>query len=169
MRKWQGQLAIDQESYEWFAALLDTMGEDKGLRFARQLAERGLTVRRGHTLLSQLVAAGEFKMVIDQYDHIAYRGVKSGSPTNYIFFNPVLAEAPNATWITRQSPAPSRGGAFRRFPVRQGVPAAVEPARPAGGAQRSRLSPERTGQPALDRRQPGKMGTEKQRTDQNVS
>jgi hypothetical protein len=27
-------------------------------------------VRRGHTLLSQLVAAGEFKMVIDQYDHI---------------------------------------------------------------------------------------------------
>jgi len=101
--KWKGQLAIDQESYEWFAALLDHLGEEKGLRFARQLAERGLTVRRGHTLLSQLVAAGEFRLVIDQYDHIAYRGVKSGSPTNYVFFNPVLAEPPNATWITRQS------------------------------------------------------------------
>jgi ABC-type Fe3+ transport system substrate-binding protein len=102
--KWKGQLAIDQESYEWFAALLDSLGEEKGLRFARQLADRGLTVRRGHTLLSQLVAAGEFKIVIDQYDHIAYRGVKSGSPTSYVFFNPILAEPPNAAWITRQSP-----------------------------------------------------------------
>jgi ABC-type Fe3+ transport system substrate-binding protein len=102
--KWKGQLAIDQESYEWFAALLDHLGEEKGLRFARQLAERGLTVRRGHTLLSQLVAAGEFKIVVDQYDHIAYRSVKSGSPTNYFFFNPGLAEPPNSAWITRQSP-----------------------------------------------------------------
>jgi iron(III) transport system substrate-binding protein len=113
--KWQGQLALDQESYEWFAALLDHLGEEKGLRFARQLAERGLSVRRGHTLLSQLVAAGEFKMVIDQYDHIAYRGVKSGSPTNYIFFNPVLAEPPNATWITRQSPRPHAALLFVDF------------------------------------------------------
>ena len=113
--KWQGQLAIDQESYEWFAALLDSMGEDKGLRFTRQLAERGLSVRRGHTLLSQLVAAGEFKMIIDQYDHIAYRGVKSGSPTNYIFFNPVLAEPPNAIWITRQSQRPHAAALFVDF------------------------------------------------------
>ena len=113
--KWQGQLAIDQESYEWFAALLDSMGEDKGLRFTRQLAERGLSVRRGHSLLSQLVAAGEFKMVIDQYDHIAYRAVKSGSPTNYFFFNPVLAEPPNATWITRQSQRPHAAALFVDF------------------------------------------------------
>ncbi|HVO93619.1 MAG TPA: ABC transporter substrate-binding protein [Terriglobales bacterium] len=101
--KWKGQLAIDQESYEWFASLLDHLGEERGLRFARQLAERGLAVRRGHTLLSQLVAAGEFKIVIDQYDHIAYRAVQSGSPTRYVFFNPVLAEPPNATWVARQS------------------------------------------------------------------
>jgi iron(III) transport system substrate-binding protein len=101
--KWKGQLAIDQESYEWFASLLDYMGEEKGLRFARQLADRGLAVRRGHTLLSQLVAAGEFKIVIDQYDHISYRAVRSGTPTNYVFFNPVLAEPPNSAWITRQS------------------------------------------------------------------
>ncbi|MEX0805516.1 MAG: ABC transporter substrate-binding protein [Candidatus Binatia bacterium] len=113
--KWKDQLAIDQESYEWFASLLDHLGEEKGLRFARQLAGRSLAVRRGHTLLSQLVAAGEFKIVIDQYDHIAYRAVKSGSPTNYAFFNPVLAEPPNASWVTRQSQRPHAAAFFVDF------------------------------------------------------
>jgi iron(III) transport system substrate-binding protein len=113
--KWKGQLAIDQESYEWFASLLDHLGEDRGLRFARQLADRNLAVRRGHTLLSQLVAAGEFKIVIDQYDHIAYRAVKSGSPTNYAFFNPVLAEPPNAAWLTRLSQRPHAAALFVDF------------------------------------------------------
>lgn len=104
--KWKGQLAIDQESYEWLAGLLDFMGEERGLRYAKQLAGRDIAVRRGHTLLSQLLAAGEFKIVLEQYDHIAYRTLKTGTPTNYIFLNPIIAEAPNAFWIARQAPRP---------------------------------------------------------------
>lgn len=104
--KWQGQLAIDQESYEWLSGLLDIMGEERGLRFAKQLAARDVAVRRGHTLLSQLLAAGEFKIVLEQYDHIAYRTLKAGTPTNYVFFNPIIAEAPNAAWIARNAARP---------------------------------------------------------------
>lgn len=104
--KWKGQLAIDQEGYEWFAGLLDTLGEEKGMSFARQLATREIAVRRGHTLLSQLVAAGEFKIVLEQYDHIAYRAVKAGSPTNYAFMNPILSELPNGIWVTKTAPHP---------------------------------------------------------------
>lgn len=104
--KWQGQLAIDQESYEWLSGLLDVMGEERGLRFARQLAARDVAVRRGHTLLSQLLAAGEFKIVLEQYDHIAYRTLKAGTPTNYVFLNPIIAEAPNAAWIARNAARP---------------------------------------------------------------
>jgi iron(III) transport system substrate-binding protein len=104
--KWQGQLAIDQESYEWFSGLLDVMGEERGLRFAKQLAGRDIAVRRGHTLLSQLLAAGEFKIVLEQYDHIAYRSLKAGTPTNYVFLNPIIAEAPNAVWIGKNAARP---------------------------------------------------------------
>ena len=104
--KWKGQLAIDQESYEWFAGLLDSMGEERGLRFAKQLASREIAVRRGHTLLNQLLAAGEFKIVLDQYDHIAYRAVKAGTPTNYVFLNPIIAEAPNTVWVNKNAPRP---------------------------------------------------------------
>jgi iron(III) transport system substrate-binding protein len=104
--KWKGQLAIDQESFEWFAGLLDSMGEERGLRFAKQLASREIAVRRGHTLLNQLLAAGEFKIVLEQYDHIAYRALKAGSPTNYVFLNPIIAEAPNTVWVAKNAPRP---------------------------------------------------------------
>lgn len=104
--RWKGQMALDQEGYEWFAGLLEFMGEEKATHFARQLVDQGTAVRRGHTLLSQLVAAGEFKMVLDQYDHISYRAVQSGSPTNYFFLNPIIAEVPNAIWATKTSARP---------------------------------------------------------------
>ncbi|MSP37725.1 MAG: extracellular solute-binding protein [Deltaproteobacteria bacterium] len=104
--KWKGHLAIDQESYEWFAGLLDSMGEERGLRFAKQLAGRDIAVRRGHTLLSQLLAAGEFKIVLEQYDHIAYRARQASTPTNYVFLNPIIAEAPNAAWIAKNAARP---------------------------------------------------------------
>ena len=104
--KWKGQMALDQEGYEWFAGLLEFMGEEKGSRFARQLVDQGTAIRRGHTLLSQLVAAGEFKLVLDQYDHISFRAAQSGSPTNYFFLNPIFAEVPNAIWVTKTSARP---------------------------------------------------------------
>jgi iron(III) transport system substrate-binding protein len=113
--KWKGQLAIDQEGYEWLAGLLDTLGEEKGMSFARQLATREIAVRRGHTLLSQLVAAGEFKIVLEQYDHIAYRAVKAGTPTNYIFMNPILAEVPNVIWVTKPTSRPHAAALLMDF------------------------------------------------------
>ncbi len=113
--KWKGQMALDQEGYEWFAGLLEFMGEEKGTRFARQLVDQGIAIRRGHTLLSQLVAAGEFKLVLDQYDHISFRAAQSGSPTNYFFLNPIFAEVPNAIWVTKTSARPHAAALFSDF------------------------------------------------------
>jgi len=113
--RWKGQIALDQEGYEWFAGILEFMGEEKGTRFARQLVNHGVAIRRGHTLLSQLVAAGEFKMVLDQYDHIAYRAAQSGSPTNYLFLNPIIAEVPNAIWVTKTSARPHAAALLMDF------------------------------------------------------
>jgi hypothetical protein len=38
--------------------------------------------------------------------HIAYRALKAGSPTNYIFLNPIIAEAPNTVWVGKTAPRP---------------------------------------------------------------
>jgi iron(III) transport system substrate-binding protein len=113
--KWKGQLAIDQDGYEWLAGLLDTLGEERGMSFARQLATHEVAVRRGHTLLSQLLAAGEFKIVLGQYDHLAYRAVKAGTPTNYVFMNPILAELPTGLWVTKPTSRPHAAALLMDF------------------------------------------------------
>ena len=54
---WSGKMAVDDESFDWLAALLDYYGEAKGLELATKLGRQKLNVRRGPTLLTQLVAA----------------------------------------------------------------------------------------------------------------
>ena len=56
---WRGQIGIVQTAYEWFAVMLQGMGQEKGLAFMRELAKQQPQLRNGRTLLAQLVAAGE--------------------------------------------------------------------------------------------------------------
>ena len=63
------------------------MGERKRVTsFARQLAASEIAVRRGHTLP---VSQGRRRRVIvlEQYDHIAYRAVKDANPNEIIYSN----------------------------------------------------------------------------------
>ena len=63
--EWAGQIAMDLEGYDWLAGIIDIMGEDKGLDLARKLAAQKLHLQRGHSLLTQLVVAGELKVIAD--------------------------------------------------------------------------------------------------------
>ncbi len=56
---WRGQVGVVQTAYEWFAVMLQGMGQEKGLAFMRELAKQQPQLRNGRTLLAQLVAAGE--------------------------------------------------------------------------------------------------------------
>ena len=48
---WSGKMAVDDESFDWLAALLDYYGEAKGLELATKLGRQKLNVRRGPTRL----------------------------------------------------------------------------------------------------------------------
>ena len=56
--KWSGKMAMDDESFDWLAGLLDYYGEAKGTELAAKIGQQKLQIRRGPTLLTQLVAAG---------------------------------------------------------------------------------------------------------------
>ena len=88
--KWTGKLAMDAESYDWLAALMDYYGEDKGAELAKKIGDQKLNVRRGPTLLTQLVAAGEFSIEIDGYHQEAIAQKKRGAPTDYNFPEPFV-------------------------------------------------------------------------------
>jgi iron(III) transport system substrate-binding protein len=88
--KWTGKLGVDNESYDWLAALLDYYGEEKGVELAKKIGNQKLNVRRGPTLLTQLVAAGEFAVQIDCHHQEAIAKKKSGAPIDYNFPQPFV-------------------------------------------------------------------------------
>lgn len=58
--KWKGQLVMEEDEIEWFATLSRHWGEDKTRQYLRRLASQDFHFRRGHTLMTTLVAAGEY-------------------------------------------------------------------------------------------------------------
>lgn len=103
-RRWKGRLMMHSEDYEWFTNQLLIRGEEKGLKLMRALAEQEITFRRGHTLISQLVAAGEGAASINSYAYRSERIKRDGAPIGWVPVEPVVAnllcisvgiEAPN--------------------------------------------------------------------------
>jgi iron(III) transport system substrate-binding protein len=114
--KWQGRLGMDDESYDWLAALMDYYGEEKGKQIAERLGQQKLNLRKGNTLLGQLVAAGEIPVMIDGYNHTGYLLKSKGAPIELIFPEPyVTAKTPTAVWIGARAPHPHSAALFVDF------------------------------------------------------
>jgi iron(III) transport system substrate-binding protein len=62
--RWTARLALDERDVEWYAAMLDYWGRDKGLRFMRALARQKPLRRQGHQVLTRELAAGEFSLAL---------------------------------------------------------------------------------------------------------
>ena len=62
--KWKGKFGIDEEEFEWYGTLVDYWGREKAGKFIKALASQQPVLRRGHSLLSQLLAAGEFPIAL---------------------------------------------------------------------------------------------------------
>jgi iron(III) transport system substrate-binding protein len=62
--KWKGKFGLDEEEFEWYGTLMEYWGRERGGKFMKALAAQQPTLRRGHNLLAQLMAAGEFPIAI---------------------------------------------------------------------------------------------------------
>jgi len=62
--RWKGKFGIDEEEFEWYGTLIDYWGREKASKYMKALAAQQPTLRRGHNLLAQLLAAGEFPVAI---------------------------------------------------------------------------------------------------------
>jgi iron(III) transport system substrate-binding protein len=87
---WKGKLGMDKDADDWLAAIMDYYGDEKGKQIARGLGAQQLNIRKGRTLVSQLVAAGEFPVQIDGHHHEAVALKKAGAPIDYLFPEPFV-------------------------------------------------------------------------------
>ena len=113
--EWKGQIALDIESYDWLAGIIDILGEEAALAFARKLAVQNIRLQRGHSLLTQLIAAGELKIMIDGYHYQILTLRQKGAPLDFTVPDPMIIKEPSGVWISRRSPHPHAAALLMDF------------------------------------------------------
>ncbi len=113
--KWKGKIALDTSDVEWYITQIHVLGEEKAKDFMKKFAQQDIQLRRGHTLLAQLLAAGEFAMIMTLRDNTAYNMMKNGAPIDWVAMEPVIPNPPNGISLPRQPPHPNAGKLFVNF------------------------------------------------------
>ena len=104
--RWKGRLSIEATDDDWFASVVRGLGEENGLKLFRDIvAQNGLSVRRGHTLLTNLVASGEVPFALTVYNFTAEQVKQKGAPLDWFVLSPAIARA-NGVALAKRSPNP---------------------------------------------------------------
>ena len=91
-QRWNGNFAMDPEDYSWYGTMVEYFGEDAGKRFMRALAKQNPIFRKGHSLISELLAAGDFPTAL-VYAHRVESIKKKGAPIEWVTSTkPIVAE-----------------------------------------------------------------------------
>jgi len=119
--KWKGKLGIEAKNQDWFASVVDVMGGgEKGLTFFRDLvAQNGISARTGHTLLNNMVIAGEVPLALTVYNYMPEQAKKKGAPIDWFALEPAVARS-NAIGIARRAPHPNAGLLFYEYMLGEG-------------------------------------------------
>ena len=134
--KWKGKLSIEEEEYNWYSGLVKAWGKVRTQKYMRALAKQQIQWRKGHTLISQLIAAGEFPLGVI-YAHRIEEMKQRGAPIDWVnTVDPVVATLNSAGLSARpphpnaarlfidfllSKPAQERLRALRRIPARSDV------------------------------------------------
>ena len=106
--KWKGKIGMDQEEYEWFGATMEVWGRERALKYHRALGQQQVQWRKGHTLISQLIAAGEFPIGI-VYAHRIESMKKAGAPVEWAKTSNPIFVALSPTGLAAKAPHPNAG------------------------------------------------------------
>jgi iron(III) transport system substrate-binding protein len=118
--RWKGRLAIDGDDVDWFAAVVDKLGEEAGLRLFRDIVRtNGVSVRTGHTLLTNMVAAGEVPLALTVYSYKPEQLTRAGAPIRALYLPPVVAFTTGVS-VTRCATRPNAAVLFHEFMLRDG-------------------------------------------------
>jgi iron(III) transport system substrate-binding protein len=114
--RWKGKLGIEAKNEDWFASVVDVMGGgEKGLQFFRDLvAKNGLSPRTGHTLLNNMVIAGEVPLALDIYNYMPEQAKRKGAPIDWFVLEPAVARS-NAIGVARRAPHPNAALLFYEY------------------------------------------------------
>jgi iron(III) transport system substrate-binding protein len=114
--KWKGKIGIEAKDDDWFATVVQELGgEKRGLDYFRRLAEtNGISVRKGHTLLNNMVVSGEVPLALTVYNYMPEQAKEKGAPIDWFVIAPAIARS-NAVGVARKAPHPAAALLFYEY------------------------------------------------------
>ncbi|MBI2990797.1 MAG: ABC transporter substrate-binding protein, partial [Deltaproteobacteria bacterium] len=112
--KWKGKLCLEDSDFEWFVGLQSFLGKEKALALFKRIAANQPAVRNGHGLVSDLVAAGECPIAINNYGNQVARAQKKGAPTDFVAINPVVTIVAPVV-VSKNAPHPNAGKLYANW------------------------------------------------------
>lgn len=109
--RWRRRMVLDRNEDRWFANMLHIMGEKRGMEFMQALAKQEVHIRSGRSLITQLLAAGEFDLQIVAYWYRPHLLKKKGAPVDWIALEPSFAALHPISIIDR-APHPNAARLF---------------------------------------------------------
>jgi iron(III) transport system substrate-binding protein len=113
--KWKGKLGIEQGDEAWFNAVLQELGPEKGTKLFKDIiAANDISVRKGHTLLGQMVASGEVPLALTLYSYNPDQMKDKGAPVERFNISQPIAQF-QTLGMLKKSPHPYAAVLFYDF------------------------------------------------------
>ena len=115
--RWKGRLGIEAEDQDWMAGIFSELGEAKGVKLFKDIVDaNGMSVRKGHTLLTQLVVSGEIPFALTVYNYKAEQLKDKGGPIEWLSIGTPIAR-PNGVGLLKAAPNPHSAILFFDFEI----------------------------------------------------
>jgi iron(III) transport system substrate-binding protein len=113
--QWKGKLGVEADDANWFMSIAGAMGEDKAVALFRKIVARnGMSMRKGHTLLSNLVVAGEVPLALTVYGYRINELKAKAAPIDGTVLPPAVA-LPTGIAVFAHAPHPYAAALFMDF------------------------------------------------------
>jgi iron(III) transport system substrate-binding protein len=120
--RFRDKLAIEAEDFAWFGTLLHDLGEARGVKLFTDIVHaNGMSVRKGHTLLANLVASGEVPIGLTVYNYKPTQLKKRGAKIDSIVLQPAIAQL-HAVAVVAKSTRPFSAVLLYDFFLSEGQP-----------------------------------------------
>jgi iron(III) transport system substrate-binding protein len=104
--RWKDRLGREAEDQAWFGTLLKHIGQREGVKLWTDIVQaNGISVRKGHTLLANLVASGEVPMGLTCYNYKPPQLKKKGAKIDWVVLQPAVAQL-HAVAVTAKATRP---------------------------------------------------------------
>jgi iron(III) transport system substrate-binding protein len=112
--RWNDKLGMDPEVGAWYGAMSQYLGKEKSEKFFNALARQKIHWRRGHSLLAQLMTAGEFPLALVYAFNISQLK-QSGAPVEWVTSAKPIVATTSGVGISAKTDSPASSKLFVDF------------------------------------------------------